>query len=151
MKTTDKFREVRILMVEDNPGDVRLTKELLDGNRLVNTLSVVSDGASALDRLHRRGKFREAERPDLVLLDLNIPIRNGFEVLADLKQDEELKKIPVVVLTGSRSGVDVARSYDLEASAYLTKPVDPDDFLRVIRSVGDFRLEVVTSLERDIV
>ncbi|MFC6716788.1 response regulator [Natrialbaceae archaeon GCM10025810] len=134
---------VDILLVEDNPGDVRLTEEAFKDGRLANNLHVVTDGIEALDFLYQRGEYEDAPRPDLVLLDLNLPRKNGDEVLEDLKDDTELASIPVIVLTSSKAEEDIVTSYQLHANAYLTKPVDPDEFVDVVQSFERFWLEIV--------
>ena len=133
----------QLLLVEDNPGDVRLTREAFKQGRIDNDLHTVSDGSDALDFLHQRGEYEDAPRPDLVLLDLNLPRKDGEEVLADLKDDSELQSIPVIILTSSRAEEDIARSYELHANAYLTKPVDPDEFIETIREIEEFWLSVM--------
>ncbi|OLZ41791.1 two-component system response regulator [Natrinema saccharevitans] len=133
----------RILLVEDNPGDVRLTKEAFEQGRIENDLSVVSNGAEALDYLSRRGEYADAPRPDLILLDLNLPGKDGEDVLEDLKDDPKLRSIPVIVLTSSRAEEDIAQSYELHANAYLTKPVDPDEFIETVRAFEKFWFSVV--------
>jgi len=134
---------IEILLVEDNPGDVRLTEEALKDGKVANNLHVVSDGVEAIRFLRRGAGYEDAVRPDLVLLDLNLPRKDGREVLEEIKQDEDLKRIPVVVLTTSRSEEDVLRSYGLHANCYLTKPVDFDSFLGVVQSIEGFWLTVV--------
>lgn len=134
---------VRILLVEDSLADVELTLEALEDAKLANEVHVVRDGAEALSYLHRRDGHEAASRPDLIILDLNLPKRSGQEVLADLKKDPDLRRIPVAVLTTSAAEADVVRSYDLGANCYLTKPVDVDQFLRVVQSIEDFWLGVV--------
>lgn len=136
-------RPIEILLVEDNPGDVRLTREALKEGKVLNHLHVVEDGADAVRFLRREGEFDGAVRPDLVLLDLNLPRKSGHEVLEEIKSDTDLRRIPVVVLTSSEAETDIARSYDRYANAYITKPVDLDQFISVVRSVEDFWLEVV--------
>jgi CheY-like chemotaxis protein len=131
-------------MVEDNPGDVRLTREALKDAKVANRLHVVEDGVAALDFLHRRGIHAHAVRPDVVLLDLNLPRKNGREVLAEMKQDPDLKTIPVVVLTTSSAEEDVLRAYSLHANCYITKPVDFTQFEKVVRSIENFWLSIVT-------
>jgi two-component system, chemotaxis family, response regulator Rcp1 len=133
----------RILLVEDNPGDVRLTIEALKEGKILNEVSVVEDGVEALDYLHRKGKYSEAPRPDLILLDLNLPKKDGREVLEDIKQDGGLKKIPVVVLTTSAAERDILRAYNLHANCYITKPVDLEQFIRVVQLIEDFWLTIV--------
>jgi CheY-like chemotaxis protein len=137
-------RPANILLVEDNPGDVRLTIEALRDAKVRNNLSVVGDGVEALRFLRREGKYSDAPRPDLILLDLNLPKMDGREVLAAIKADEALRTIPVVVLTTSRAEQDIAKSYALHANCYVTKPVDLDQFLHVVRSIEDFWLSIVT-------
>lgn len=137
-------KTVEILLVEDNPGDIRLTMEALREGKVHSNLSVVRDGAEALIFLHRRDKYVDAPRPDLILLDLNLPKQNGREVLADIKGDSDLKRIPVVVLTTSNAEQDILKAYDLHANCYINKPVDLEQFLTVIRSIEDFWLTLVT-------
>lgn len=136
-------RPIEILLVEDNPGDVRLTREALKEGKVLNHLHVVEDGEDAVRFLRREGEFDGAVRPDLVLLDLNLPRKSGHEVLEEIKTDTDLRRIPVVVLTSSEAETDIARSYDRYANAYITKPVDLDQFISVVRAVEDFWLEVV--------
>jgi chemotaxis family two-component system response regulator Rcp1 len=136
-------RPVELLLVEDNPGDVELTREALEEARVRNRLSVVGDGVEALAFLRREGPYAGAPRPDLVMLDLNLPRKDGREVLAEIKQDPELRRIPVVVLTTSEAEKDVLGAYELHANAYIVKPVDLDQFLGVVRSVEGFWLAVV--------
>ena len=137
-------RPIDILLVEDSPADVRLTREALKEAKVLNTLHVVQDGMAALAFLRKEGQYAGSPRPDLILLDLNLPKKDGREVLAEIKQDENLKRIPVVVLTTSRAEEDVVRSYNLHANAYVTKPVDLTQFLEVIRAIEEFWLAVVT-------
>ena len=136
-------RPVEILLVEDNPGDVRLTIEALKEGKVSNNLQTVNDGVDALAYLRKQGKFADAVRPDLVLLDLNLPKKNGREVLEEIKQDSDLKRLPVVVLTTSNAEQDVMKTYDLHANCYITKPVDLEQFLKVVRSIEDFWLTIV--------
>jgi CheY-like chemotaxis protein len=136
-------RPVEILLVEDNPADVRLTVEALKEGKVRNNLRVARDGVEALQYLRREGPFAGATRPDLVLLDLNLPRRDGREVLAEIKADEVLKQIPVVVLTTSSAEADILRSYSLHANCYITKPVDLDQFVQVVKSIDDFWLTIV--------
>jgi len=133
---------IELLIVEDDPGDVVLTREALAASQIPHNLRVVEDGEAAIAYLRREGEHHAAARPDLVLLDLNLPRLDGREVLGLVKGDPELRSIPIVVLTTSRSHEDVARSYDLHANAFVTKPVDLDDFTRVVRQVDDFFLTV---------
>lgn len=136
-------RPAEILLVEDNPGDARLTKEALAEAKVLNNLRIVKDGAEALVYLRREGEFAERPFPDLILLDLNLPKKDGREVLAEIKEDDILKCIPVVVLTTSQDEQDVLRSYGLHANCYIQKPVDIQQFMDVIKSIEDFWLTVV--------
>jgi CheY-like chemotaxis protein len=131
------------MLVEDNPGDVRLTREALREARIRNRLHVARDGVEALAFLRREGAFGGAPRPDLILLDLNLPRKDGREVLAELKADPDLKRIPVVVLTTSQDDDDILRSYNLHANSYIVKPVDLEHFIAVVRSIEEFWLTVV--------
>jgi len=142
MGTHRSGRPLSILLVEDNPGDVRLTQEALREGNLHNELQVARDGVEAMDLL-ARGRFANARRPDLILLDLNLPRKDGREVLAELKADKDLRRIPVVVLTTSRAEQDVAASYDLHANCYIAKPVELDRFIEVVRSIDSFWLDLV--------
>lgn len=128
----------RILLVEDNPGDIRLTQEALKESQMDVHLDVVTDGEQAIDFLMKRQRFTEAVRPHLILLDLNLPKKNGLEVLKEIKVDESLKKIPVIVLTTSDADHDINKAYSLHANCYILKPVDFDDFAKVIRLVESF-------------
>ena len=136
-------KPVDILLVEDNPGDVDLAREALDDSKMNNTLYVVEDGEEALEFLHQRGQYAEAPRPDLIILDLNLPKRDGREVLAEIKDDESLRRIPVVILTTSKAEEDVLKTYNLHANCYITKPLDLDQFLHVVRSIQNFWLSIV--------
>ena len=133
----------QILLVEDSPADVRLTQEALRDSKLANELHVVRDGVEAIDFLYRRPPFEDAVRPDLVILDLNLPRKDGKEVLAEIKADPDLRSIPVAVLTTSAEEADIVRSYELGANCYLTKPVDLDQFLTVVRTMEEFWLGIV--------
>ena len=135
---------VEILLVEDNPGDVRLTKEALKEGKVYNNLHWAKDGVEALEFLKRQGKHAKAPRPDIILLDLNLPKKDGREVLELVKKDSELKQIPVVVLTTSEAEEDVLKSYELHANCYVTKPVDLEKFIHVVQSIDRFWLTVVT-------
>jgi len=137
-------RPVEILLVEDNPGDERLTREALREGKVYSNLHWVKDGVEALDFLRRQGKYKEVPRPDIILLDLNLPKKDGREVLQDIKNDVELKRIPVVVLTTSKAEEDVLRTYNLHANCYVTKPVDLEKFIVVVKSIDRFWLTVVT-------
>jgi len=134
---------VEILLVEDNPGDVRLTQEALRDAKVRNHIQVAGDGVEALALLRREGPHAQALRPDLILLDLNLPKKSGREVLEEIKRDESLKHIPVVILTTSQAEQDILESYRLRANAYVTKPVDLEQFLRVVQSIEQFWLEIV--------
>jgi two-component system, chemotaxis family, response regulator Rcp1 len=140
---TRSTKPIEILLVEDNPGDVRLTREALRDGKVNNTMAVAGDGMEAIAFLRREGEYAQATRPDLILLDLNLPRMNGFEVLDVIKEDPEFKRIPVVILTTSQAEQDIVRSYDLHANAYVTKPVDLDQFIKVIKAIEDFWLEIV--------
>lgn len=137
------LRPISILLVEDNPGDVRLTQEALKAGRVLNTLQVAGDGLEALALLRREGRHRDAVRPDLVLLDLNLPRLDGTEVLKAIKGDPALAIIPVVVLTSSKAEEDIVKSYNLHANSYITKPVELERFMEVVRSIGDYWLNIV--------
>jgi CheY-like chemotaxis protein len=140
---------VDVLLVEDDPGDVVLIKEAFEFNKVHNALHVVSDGVQALDFLYRRNGHEGAPRPDLVLLDLNLPRKDGREVLEEVKADTDLRTIPIVVLTTSEAEEDILRSYDLHANAYVTKPVDFDRFIEVVRLIDDFFVTVVKLPNRE--
>ena len=134
---------IDVLLVEDNPGDVRLTREALKDGKILNNLHVVVDGVEAMEFLRQAGRYFDAPRPDLVLLDLNLPRKDGREVLEEVKEDDQLKEIPVVILTTSQAEQDVVKSYRLRANAYVSKPVDLEQFLGVVKSIEQFWLEVV--------
>jgi CheY-like chemotaxis protein len=134
---------IEILLVEDNPGDARLALEALRDGKFTNHLSVVEDGTSALQHLRREGKHHDAQRPDLVLLDLNLPGKDGREVLSEMKADPDLRRIPVVILTTSDAEADVLKSYDLYANCYIVKPVDLTQFVNVVRGIEDFWMSIV--------
>lgn len=136
-------RPVDILLVEDNEGDARLAKEAMLESKMRNTLHHVSDGEEAMAFLRRLGKYADAPRPSLIMLDLNLPKKDGREVLAEVKSDDELKRIPVVVLTTSNADEDILASYDLHANCYITKPVDLTQFIKVLRSIDEFWLTIV--------
>ena len=143
MKIRTTVRPIEILLVEDSPGDVRLTKEALKEGKVLNHLHIAGDGVEALAFLRREGSYAGVPRPDLILLDLNLPRKDGREVLETIKEDPELRRIPVVILTTSSAERDVLQSYDLHANCYVTKPVDLQQFISVVRSVEDFWLTVV--------
>ncbi len=134
---------VEILLVEDNPGDVRLTQEAMKEGKMRNNLSVARDGVEAMAFLRREGQYADAPRPDVVLLDLNLPKKDGREVLAEIKADPELRRIPVVVLTSSKADEDIINSYDAHANCYVTKPGDLEQFMEVVRSVEGFWVQIV--------
>lgn len=138
-----RLRPVDILLVEDNPGDVDLTIEALKEGKVANRLRVAEDGMEAMAFLRQEGKYSDAFRPDLILLDLNLPRKDGREVLAEIKADPSLKHIPIVVLTTSEAEQDIIRSYRLHANCYIAKPVDLEQFIRVVRAIDDFWLTVV--------
>jgi two-component system response regulator len=131
-------------MVEDDPGDVRLTREALKGSKVLHSLNVVEDGVAALDYLRKVAPYQNAVRPDIVLLDLNLPKKDGREVLSAMKEDPALRSIPVVILTTSQAEEDVLRAYNLNANCYVTKPVDFDQFMRIVRTIEEFWLNIVT-------
>jgi chemotaxis family two-component system response regulator Rcp1 len=135
---------IEILLVEDNPGDVRLTKEALKEGKVFSNLHTVKDGVEAMEFLRRQGKYASVPRPDIILLDLNLPKKDGREVLQEIKSDDALKRIPVVVLTTSKAEEDVVRTYNLHANCYVTKPVDLEKFMVVVKTIDSFWLTVVT-------
>lgn len=143
MNSSPTPRSIKILLVEDSPADVLIAREALNEAKLLNTISVAEDGVEALDFLHRRGKFAGSTRPDLILLDLNLPRKSGREVLAEIKADEDLKRIPVVVLTTSSDEEDILRSYNLYANCYVVKPVAFDHFVKAVQSISHFWFSVV--------
>jgi CheY-like chemotaxis protein len=134
---------IEILIIEDNEGDVRLAREALRESKIRNMLHHVPDGVEAMAFLNRQGKYQDAPRPDLILLDLNLPRMDGREVLAAIKQDENLKRIPVVILTVSSDEADIFKTYNLHANCYITKPIDLDQFIQVVRAIEDFWLTIV--------
>jgi CheY-like chemotaxis protein len=136
-------RPIEILLVEDNPGDARLTLEVFKEAKVINNITVTGDGVEALAYLRREARYANSVRPDLILLDLNLPRKDGREVLAEIKTDKHLMKIPVVVLTTSAAEEDIARAYSRHANCYITKPVDLDQFLRVVQSIESFWLSLV--------
>ena len=143
MSAAEVVKPVEILLVEDNPGDVRLTKEALKEAKVINKLTVLKDGVEALAFLRHQGSYSNAISPHLILLDLNLPKKDGREVLAEIKADEKLKRIPVVVLTTSQDEQDIFKSYNLHANCYVTKPVDLEQFMTVVKSIEDFWLGIV--------
>ncbi|MFC2050814.1 response regulator [Chloroflexota bacterium] len=143
MESKKTGRPIEILLVEDNPGDARLVKEALKDGKVLNELHVVSDGVEALDFLKRRERYADAVHPDLIMLDLNLPRKNGHEVLAEIKNDPDLKRIPVVVLTVSKAEEDIMKTYDLHGNCFITKPIDFDHFVQVVKAIEDFWLTIV--------
>jgi CheY-like chemotaxis protein len=139
----EPVRPIEVLLVEDDEGDVLMTREALAEGKVINRLNVVNDGVEAVEYLRRDGAYEGATRPDLILLDLNLPKKDGRQVLEEVKNDESLRRIPVIVLTTSAADEDILRSYDLHANAYVTKPVDFDRFVDVIRQIDDFFISVV--------
>jgi two-component system, chemotaxis family, response regulator Rcp1 len=143
MLETERGNAVKILLVEDNPGDVRLTQEALKESKMLNELYVTEDGVEALEFLSREGKYTDAPHPDLILLDLNLPKKDGRELLEEIKADENLRRIPVVVLTTSKAQEDIYRMYEQHANCYITKPIDFEQFIEVIKSIDNFWLTIV--------
>lgn len=148
MQTDTETKPIEILLVEDNPGDVRLTIDAFKEGKVSNNFSVVEDGIEAMAYLRKEGKYTNAKRPDIILLDLNLPRKDGREVLVEVKNDEKLKRIPIVVLTTSKADEDIIKSYNYHANCYISKPVDLNEFLRVVKIIEDFWLSVV-KLPRD--
>lgn len=138
-----KYRPVEILLVEDNMADIRLTKEILKDSKVRNNLHFVMDGVEAISFLRKEGQYSDAPKPDLVLLDLNLPKKDGREVLEEIKNDENLKRIPIVVLTTSKAEQDILKTYNLHANCYITKPVDLDQFITVVKSIEEFWFTIV--------
>jgi len=139
--------KAKILLVEDNTADIHLTKKVLQENKIVRSIDVVKDGVEVIDYLKKRGKFSNAVKPNLILLDLNLPKRNGFEVLEEIKQDEDLKRIPVVILTVSDVREDLIKAYDLHANSYVIKPLEMKEFYRIINSIVNYWFTVVMHFE----
>ena len=139
----EQFKPIDILLVEDNPGDARLVKESLIDGKLKNTLHTVYDGVEAMDFLYKRNKFENETRPDLIILDLNLPKKNGYEVLKEIKEDEHLKRIPIVILTSSSAEEDILKSYNLHANCFISKPLDLSKFMEVVKSIEDFWVTIV--------
>ena len=139
--------KAKILLIEDNAADIRLTKEVLQESKIVNSLDVVRDGVEAIDFLKKRGKFSNTSKPNLILLDLNLPKRNGFEVLEIIKQDKELKRIPIVILTVSNAKEDLIKAYNLHANSYVIKPLEMKEFYKIINSIVDFWFTIVKHFE----
>lgn len=147
---TSNMKAIEILMVEDNPGDVILTEEGFKKGKLKNNLYVVTDGVAALDFLRKEGSYSNAIKPDLILLDLNLPKKNGQEVLVEIKQDPELRTIPVVILTSSTAEEDIVKSYKLHANCYISKPVNFDEFIKIVNSIEDFWFSIARIPNRNI-
>ena len=144
METNESsLHPIEILLVEDNPGDSRLAKEALKESKLKNNLYIAEDGVEAMNFLYKTGKYSKMPRPDLVILDLNLPKKDGREVLAEIKNDDNLKRIPVVILTISKAEEDILKTYNLHANCYVTKPLDLDQFMKVVKSIEDFWLTIV--------
>jgi len=143
MQGNERGSAVKILLVEDNPGDIRLTQEALKESKMLNELYVAEDGVEALEFLNREGKYSDAPHPDLILLDLNLPKKDGRELLEEIKADEKLMRIPVVVLTTSKAQEDIYRMYEQHANCYITKPIDLDQFIEVVKSIDNFWLTIV--------
>ncbi|MBN1800992.1 MAG: response regulator [Candidatus Lokiarchaeota archaeon] len=143
MILNDKIKPVEILLVEDNPADVRLTQLAIKKSKLMNNLRIVQDGVEAIELLKQRGKYKDDALPDLILLDLNLPKKNGFEVLKEIKNDDVLKRIPVVILSISNAEEDLLKSYNLHANCYIKKPVDINEFEKVVKSIGHFCFTIV--------
>ncbi len=142
-------KSIDILIVEDNAGDARLIKEVLNDNKLYSSLYIVNNGVEAMDFLHAKGKYKTTPKPDLIILDLNLPKKDGREVLADIKCDEELKHIPVVIMTISQAEEDILRSYNLHANCYITKPLDLNQFIKVVKSIENFWFSIVKLPPKD--
>ncbi len=144
MRKPERYRPIEILLVEDNPADVRLTKEGLKESKVLINLHVVGDGEEAITFLYRKGEYEDAPRPDLILLDLNLPKRNGKELLVEIKGHNDLKRIPVIILTASSHEDDVLDAYNNHANCYITKPGDLDSFFKVVNSIENFWLSIVS-------
>ncbi|MFX1273713.1 MAG: response regulator [Promethearchaeota archaeon] len=149
MIAKSKVRLVEILLVEDNPADVRLTQVAVKKSKIANNLHVVSDGIEAINFLRKNEKYKDKPRPDLILLDLNLPKKNGFEVLKEIKQDENLRRIPVVILSISDAEEDLLKTYNLYANCYIKKPVDIVEFEKIVKSIGNFWFSIVILPEND--
>lgn len=139
----ENLKRIEILLIEDNPGDARLTQEALKDGKVKNNLSIIYDGEEAMDFIYKRNKYKDAVRPDLIILDLNLPKKNGREILAEIKEDEDLKTIPVVILTTSKAEEDIIKSYQLHANCYLVKPIDLNKFFELVKSIEGFWLTLV--------
>jgi chemotaxis family two-component system response regulator Rcp1 len=143
MSPNDEMRSITILLIEDNPGDVRLIQEIFREDKIYNKLEITRDGEDALNYLHQEGVYKNTPRPDLILLDLNLPKKNGNEVLVEIKSDEHLRRIPVLILTASKAEEDIARAYNHHANCYLTKPIDLNQFINVVQQIKTFWLSIV--------
>lgn len=143
MNPETEGKPIEILLVEDNAGDVRLAREAFRESKVRNSLFVIEDGVEAMAFLRRQGKYAQAPRPDLILLDLNLPRKDGREVLAEIRADDDLKRIPVVMLTISKAEEDILRAYNLHVNCYITKPIDLDRFMEVVKTIEDFWLTIV--------
>jgi len=143
MNENNDARSISILLVEDNPGDVRLIQEIFRDGKIYNKLDVARDGVEALNYLHQQGSYKNSPRPDLILLDLNLPRKNGNEVLTEIKSDEDLRRIPVIILTASCAEEDIARAYNQYVNCYLTKPIDLNQFITVVQQIKSFWLDIV--------
>ena len=143
MSTTNELNLISILLVEDNPGDVRLIQEVFEDGKIYNKLDIARDGEEALSYLYQSGVHKNAPRPDLILLDLNLPRKNGNEVLTEIKEDEHLRRIPVIILTASKAEEDIAKAYNHHANCYLTKPIDLNQFINVVQQIKTFWLSIV--------
>jgi chemotaxis family two-component system response regulator Rcp1 len=142
-KKQSSLHPIEILLVEDNPGDARLAKEALKESKLINNLSIAEDGVEAMDFLYKKGKYADMPRPDLIILDLNLPKKDGREVLEEIKTNDDLKRIPVVILTISKAEEDILKTYNLHANCFISKPIDLDQFIKVVKSIEDFWLTIV--------
>jgi CheY-like chemotaxis protein len=145
----ESIRPIDILIVEDNSGDARLIQEVLHDGKVSNRLYLVNDGVKAMDFLHKKGEYSGAPLPDLIILDLNLPRKDGREVLSEIKEDKVLKKIPVVVMTISQAEEDILKSYNLHANCYVTKPIDLNQFIKVVKSIEDFWFSIVKLPPKD--
>ncbi len=143
MSLTKELDLITILLVEDNPGDVRLIQEVFQDGKIYNHIDIARDGEEAMNYLYQRGQLQNASRPDLILLDLNLPKKNGSDVLAEIKSDEQLKHIPVIILTASQAEEDIAKAYNHHANCYLTKPIDLNQFINVVQEIKSFWLSIV--------
>jgi chemotaxis family two-component system response regulator Rcp1 len=143
MDYSETEKPIDILLVEDNPGDARLAKEALKDSKIRNNLDIVGDGEEAMKYLKKEGKYVRVSRPDLILLDLNLPKKDGREVLKEIKENKDFKRIPVVILSMSKSEADILKTYNLHANCYITKPIDLDQFIKVVKSIEDFWLTIV--------